>query len=660
LTLKDGSKEKGGLQAAFLFFLFALSVLASGKYFQFVLGFLRVAVFLVAGAWFWRRCRGPLDVPAYAFILFGFSFLSIGHAFSSVYVWVSLQHSLNILLAAILLGIAVFLFRQDSKPSAWLVFLPVLAVLAVLEIAMAVHQRLTIGTSRPHGSFSNPMFLSEFLAVAGLFFVSGFLGEWGKVGRRRIAWGGAALLFLAGALSLTGSRGVVVALVPALMVLVVSHFGVSRGAKAFLLLLPALVVLGWHSMSRFFGPDVYNYGRWVLWRSALRVFESQPFGVGLGGYKYYWFSTQEPFPTAFRYFAKSAVTPHNEYLEVLTGLGFPGLILFLAVLLLPLWYAARGWKGVPEDRRWMAAGALAGLVLTGTNALFNFNFHEFGVVFTDVLLLGILLASLPESAMGKRIEIPSFLSKATSVLAVLLGLASASLLAGAMTYTRGEALVRAKEYPSAEKAFRAASFMDPFRATIPDALSALDYRRYVAANRAKDPAAVELLISSIRWQEKARDLCPMEQGFHYRLANLFLEKYLLGGDRRDLEATLGMTGEILKINPYLVEALWNRAQAFVYLGRAEDAVGTLQRAVSVEPNFCRGYAKLAQLARGKDEPQALAWEARTTKCRESAKQRVLEDSERWMVEEPEPRSNTAAKRNEDGEPDLPSGFSPSR
>ncbi len=651
--------ERGGLRVASLFFLFALSVLASGKYYQFVLGFLRVAVFLAAGVWLWRRSREPLDVPSYALVLSGFSLLSIGHAFSSVYFWVSLQHSLNIALATILLGIAVFLFRQDSKPSAWSVFLPVLAALAALEIAMAVHQRLTIGTGRPHGSFSNPMFLSEFLAVGALFFASGLLGKWSKGRRERVAWGGAAVLFLAGSLSLTGSRGVVVALVPALMVLVVSHFGVSRGVKAFLLLLPPLAALGWHSMSRFFVPDVYNYGRWIFWRSALRVFESQPFGVGLGGYKYFWFSTQEPFPAAFRHFAKSAVTPHNEYLEVLTGLGFPGLILFLAVLLLPFWYAARGWKGVPEERRRMAAGALAGLVLTGTNALFNFNLHEFGVVFTDVLLLGILWASLPDSAMGKRFAIPAHLSKAAAVLVVLLGLASASLFAGTIAFIRGEELVKAKEYPSAEKAFLAASRMDPFRATIPDALSALYHRRYVAAARAKDPQAVGLLVSSIRWQEKARRLCPMEQGFHYRLANLFFEKYLLGGDQRDLESTLVMTGETLKVNPYLVEALWNRAQAFLYLGRAEDSVGTLERAVFVEPNFCRGYAKLAELTKWKDEPQSRSWESRAEKCREAARGRTLEESEHWMVEEPEPGPNTAAERVEDGESELASGFSPS-
>jgi len=442
------------------------------------------------------------------------------------------------------------------------------------------------------------------------------------------------------------------------VVLAVSHFGCSRGAKAFFLfLLPALAVLGWHSMSRFFGPDVYNYGRWVFWRSALRVFGSQPFGVGLGGYKYHWFATQEPFPQAFRHFAKYPVTPHNEYLEVLTGLGFPGFLLFCAVLLLPLWCAARKWKDVPEDRRWIAAGAAAGLVLTGTNALFNFNFHEFGVVFTDVLLLGVLWTCLPDSAWGKRLEVPPVLSKAGAVLVLLLGLVSVSLLAGTVALARGESLVRAKENASAEKAFRVASFLDPWRATIPDALSALYYRRFLAAVREKDPAAVELLSSSIRWQEKARGLCPMEQNFHYRLANLYLEKYLLGRERRDLETALGLTGEVLKINPYLAEALWNRAQAFLYLGRPEDAVGTLRRAVFVEPNFCRGYAKLAELARGKDEPLALAWEDRAAKCRKSANRRVLEEGEHWMVMEPGIPSGLEGEPRETGESLPPPGSS---
>lgn len=652
--------ERGGLRVASLFFLFALSVLASGKYYQYVLGFLRGVVFLTAAAWLWRRGRICREIPAYAVAVAGFSALSLGHAFSSVYFWVSFQHSLNILLATGLLMMVIWIFRDETKPSAWKLFLPIFVLLATVEIVIAVHQRVTLGTSRPHGTFSNPMFLSECLSISALFFASRLLGEWGTLGRRRIAWGAGAVLFMAGALSLTGSRGVVVALVPALVVLAISHFGIIRGWKVSLLILPVLITLGWHSISRFFGPDVYNYGRLVFWRSALRVFEANPFGVGIGGYKYHWFATQEPFLLAFRRFGKYAVTPHNEFLEVLSGLGFAGLILFCAVLFLPLLYTVRGWRGVSEDRRWIAAGAVAGLVLTGTNALFNFNFHEFGLVFTDVLLLGILWACLPESAMGKRLPIPPFLPKAVAVIMVLLGVASMTLLAGAVAKGRGEFLVREKDYASAEKAFRLASVLDPWRATIPDELSALYHRGFITAIREEDPAAGKLLLLSIRWQEKARELCPMEQGFLYRLVDLFQEKHRLSGERRDLETALALTGEILRINPYGVEAHWNRAHMLLYLGRIQEAGDTLQRAVSVEPNFCRGYARLAQLTKGKDERQFLAWESRAAKCREAAEGRALEESERWLVEEPGPMSMTVGGRTEDGEPGSPPGFSPSR
>lgn len=624
---------RGGLRAASLFFLFAVSVLAVGKYYQYGLGFLRVAVFLSAAVVLWKRRSDPMPVPPYFLLLAGFCVLAFGHAFSSVYVWVSIQHALNILLATFLLFHVVSLCGEGRSSPAPLL-LPVLAALSVVEIAVAVSQRMGGGGLRPHGTFSNPMFLSEFLAVTALFFASRFLREWREPGSGKFAWGGGALLLLAAALSLTSSRGVVVSLVPALVVLAVAHFGLARGAKAFLLFLPVLLAAGWISVSRFIAPDVYHYGRLVFWRSALRVFVSEPFGVGLGGYKYHWFTTQEPFPEAFRHYAKYPVTPHNEYLEVLTGLGFPGFLLFAAVLLLPLWYAARGWKGVPEDRRWTAAAAVSGLVLSGSNALFNFNLHEFGIVFTDVLLLGVLLGSLPDSAMGKRVAIRPLLLKAAAAFAFLMGLLSLSFLAGALFLGRGEALLRESRFDAAEGALRAASRLDPLRATVPDVMSALYFRRYIAAEGKMDPSAGEYLLESIRWQGKAMELCPLEQGFPLRRANLYMEKYLRSADRRDLEAALEMTGEVLRVNPYLVEGMWVRAHAQLGLGRAADAARTLEHAVSVEPNFCRGYAKLAGLAIGGDSRAAADFDAKAARCREVAKRRAQEDGERWLAEEP--------------------------
>ena len=198
------------------------------------------------------------------------------------------------------------------------------------------------------------------------------------------------------ALALSASRAVLIAVVPAVGILLLWRFGWRRGG-VFLLAggIPALALLGYQAAARFTSPDPYNYARLVMWKSAVRIFQSYPFGVGLGGYKYYWFATQSPVEGAFAKYGKYATTAHNEFLEVLTGLGAVGLVLFLLVLLVPVFLAVRGFRGIEEGRKWAAAGAAGGLLVSGIHAMFDFNFHEIGLVVLDAILLGALLAWLP-------------------------------------------------------------------------------------------------------------------------------------------------------------------------------------------------------------------------------------------------------------------------
>ena len=112
----------------------------------------------------------------------------------------------------------------------------------------------------------------------------------------------------------------------------------------------------------------------------VRIFQSYPFGVGLGGYKYSRFATQSPVEGAFAKYGKYATTAHSEFLEVLSGLGAVGFILFLLVLLVPVFLAVRGFRGIEEGRKWAAAGAAGGLLVSGIHAMFDFNFHEIGLV----------------------------------------------------------------------------------------------------------------------------------------------------------------------------------------------------------------------------------------------------------------------------------------
>jgi hypothetical protein len=388
-----------------------------------------------------------------------------------------------------------------------------------------------------------------------------------------------------------------------------------------------------------------------MWKSAVRIFQSYPFGVGLGGYKYFWFSTQSPVEGAFAKYGKYATTAHNEFLEVLTGLGAGGFVLFLLVLLVPLFLAVCGFREIEEGRKWAAAGAAAGLTVSGIHAMFDFNFHEIGLVVLDAVLLGALLAWLPPARSRFRFSVSPWLKRLGVAAAVLLLAVTAATAAGKIAHRVGVTRLGHGDIPGAEKMFRIAIGADPFCDTYPDAMAAIGYRLYLEGVRGgnTDTRAEFLLAESIRWEAKAVSLSRRDFRMTSRLSRLFVDRYGISRREEDLRASIDLAGRALEINPYSTEKL-----------RPADAVADLARAVSIEPNFCRGYAKLAGLTKGAGELRSRAWEERAEKCREAARGRTLEENERWLVEDPGSMSKSAAGGNEKGQPELPSGFSSPR
>jgi O-antigen ligase len=646
----------------FFFFVLLLSVIDSGDLFPVRLGILRVVVFTAAALFLWRSRNEETVVGPYPLFIGGFVLLSLGHAFSSIYPWVSMQHALNIATAAVILGWAYRIVRKDPDRAEEGVFLPICAV-AVLQFVIALYQRFAVGDFRPRGTFDNTNFFAEFMAVAGVLCLSRSLAKGERSGIRMMSAAG-AVLFLGAALALSASRAVLIAVVPAVGILLLLRFGWRRGGVLLLAGgIPLLALLGYQAAVRFTSPDPYNYSRLVMWKSAVRIFQANPFGVGLGGYKYHWFATQSPVEGAFAKYGKYATTAHNEFLEVLTGLGAVGLVFFLLVLLVPVFLAARGFRGIEEGRKWAPAGAAGGLLVSGIHAMFDFNFHEIGLVVLDAILLGALLAWLPPGRSRFRLSVSPWVKRLGAAAAILLLAVSMATVAGKIAHRVGTSRFQRGDIPGAERMFLVAMTMDPFCDAYPDAMAALGHRLYLSGARGGDPDPVRaesLLTGAIRWEARSVSLSSRDFQKTSRLARLFAERYGVTGRREDLKASIVWAGRTLEINPYSAEKLWDRADLFVMDRRQGEAISDLARAVSMEPNFCRGYAKLAALTRGTDEPQSHAWETRARKCREAAKGRALEENERWLVEEPGPMSRTGAGRDGDGEPALPPGFSPSR
>ena len=631
---------EGGRDAAFPFFvLFAAAVLLFGDSVQSPLFALRAAGFGWGILVLLRRRNEETRTGPYPLAVAGFVALAIGHSFSSVYSWVSLQHAINIALGAVLLAWAAAVYGPRLNDR-WDATLLLAGGLGAVQVAAAVWQRAAAGNLRPRGTFENPAFLSEFLAVAGTFFLAGFLGR-RLEGRRRWMDLAAAVAFIAAALLLTASRGVLVALVPALALLLAWRYGWKKGGLVLAAAaVPALAVLGWRALARFSFPDVYNFGRWAIWRSAAQTFLENPFGVGLGGFKYFWFATQSPFPDAFRHYGKDASTAHNEYLEVLSGLGAVGLIAFLAVLLAPFLVAARRRRGIPEEKRWIAAGAAAGLVLSGVHAVFNSTFHNFGIVVTDAALLGAFLSCLPPGTPAeRRLAVPAWGKWLGIFACVVLLLLSLCTWLASLACDRGDAKAHAGKFRDAEAMFRAAAVFDPLRASIPDSLSALAHRAYLEEKRGGgDPSRAQtLLAKAISLEEEAVALCPMEQKYLLRLSSLSFERYGLTGRPDDAEAAIRPLGKALSVNPYSVEALWQRASMEAAFGNVDRAAADLRAAVSVEDNFCRGYGRLAGIMRTVNPSEAAMWAEKDAACRRKASGQPRDAFWAWFVEDADAR-----------------------
>jgi O-antigen ligase len=632
-----GSREKGGSDAAFFLFLALVAVLGFGGSLQYPLAVLRAGGFGAAFFYLWIRRRDPVPLGHYPLLVGGFVLLAFGHSLSSVYFWVSFQHALNIALASVLLAWTVLLLRKDPRRTWDATFLAVSA-LALAEIGIALFQRFHGGGLRPRGTFDNANYLSEFITAASLLCFARWL--WNEGTRRvRLAEVSGGVLFLVAALSLASSRGVLLASVPAFGVLLIGRYGFRKGGALLAGIgVPSFALLGFRVVERFFGPDIYNYSRWIIWKSALRTFLEHPFGVGLGGFKYYWFATQSPVADAFRRYGKFAATAHSEYLEVLSGLGAIGFFLFLLVLAYPLFLAMKNRKEIAVERRPAAAGAASVLVLSGTHALFNGNFHVFGIFFVDAVMLAMLLSCLPRDP-APPVIFPAWIRSLGMVVCTMLIAATFATLAGVHYYDRGEKRLRAGDLPGAERAFSVAVLADPFRSSYPDALSSVHYRRYLLMRTS--PGRVreipESMFETLRWEDRARHLSPRDFKYTLRLSHLFFELFRLRGEPSDAMMSLRLADGALRLDPFGVEILWHRADILSSLGRGEDEARDLEKAVSVEPNFCRGYARLADLAGESDQEEASRWSVKEEECRRRAAALHLEDAEAWLVESPEER-----------------------
>jgi O-antigen ligase len=280
---------------------------------------------------------------------------------------------------ALMVVLATWLFIRTERQAVWLGWGAIIAGVAEALLGCAQYVLATglLGPGgasiRVFGTFDQPNPYGGYLNLSLPIALA--LTLCGRDPRMRWVAGGASALMLF-ALYLSGSRGALLGLVAALVVLAAVGWRIERPTIIALLVGAPLVAIAWLAhlvpirieeklLAQFRVNDVSltaqlndaNYStieRLAHWVAGLRMFRAHPLlGVGAGNYDAAYQRYKVPG------WDESLTHAHNYYINAAAETGALGLLAFLALIGVALWVAWRATRAT--DWRRGAHGALAGV-----------------------------------------------------------------------------------------------------------------------------------------------------------------------------------------------------------------------------------------------------------------------------------------------------------
>ncbi len=592
----DNPTKNGSALAALPFlFVLALGIFGDAGDWPPAAFLIRAALFLLAARFLLRHDAVAIRPTAIDLIVAVLLAVEVASLARAEYRWVSYQWFLHHFAAFVLYALLRALPDPEGRFPAAAGMLLVAA--AAVEIPVTAWQRFALGDLRPAGTLENPNNLAELLlygAVAAFLVVP-------REGRGPAArWTPFALIavFLAG-IVLTRSRAGFLLAVPAGVYLLGRRFGWGRTAAAVVVVAAAALLLPNPFLDRVrWGGDPFAFERWNMWKAAARIFADHPAGVGVGHFKYYWHAARDPVEGTVIRYARYALTPHNEFLSVLSELGVAGAaaaIGLAAAVVAALRKAARS----PDPA---VVGAAAILLVSGLHATLEANFHVPGLLLVNAAALAVVSGRLERVVGERQVRIKGVVRWTGLALLLAMTAYSGMTLAGALLEQSGHAALREGRAREAERRFLLAASADPLRATAPDAASGAQFALYQAEN---DPRA---LSRAIEWEREAFDRNPCEYLYAGRLGFLLARasEYYRGAGREQVRAAgLAAYDKALMLNPHAAEMKYQKAVLLAAGGRAADARLLLRAMLGEEPGYARGWVLLGELLESDDRTMAL-------------------------------------------------------
>ncbi|WP_173046477.1 O-antigen ligase family protein [Nitrospira sp. KM1] len=511
------------------------------------------------------------------------------------------QGLLTLLMYMVLLG-AVLEGVQDIRQAQFLIML--LMAMGLWEGVLGLAQYMWLDEVRAKGTFFNPNFFASYevaifaWALVQVLFRPADEMHWWK---RVLLW--SVVVVTCGAFMAAQSRGVLAAFIAVAVYIGFARFGrVSLVPLAVLLL--GLVLFPNPLKERFISAassDPYAYSRVDIWKSSIERLIDQPFGYGLGMFKYTSFQYRFPIEQNIVWYEKRAESAHNEYLQIGVELGIIGLGLFL-VGLWSWWQAVR--RNIRDcltaNERALFLGASGSVIAILVHGLVDSVFHEPALVVILVVCGGIAL--LPCMRKNEELEsrwqitlVPNRLHVAgLTVCAVVLAILVFQPVTGFYLHGKGEQVAASGNDEDALKWFERASLIDPGTTAYHDAIARTSTQLFRQSN---DP---QWLLKAMDEEIVASALNPLDGRFPYRLGTIYM---LLAAQRtyeqhrvalrRQAEESFEQAALADPFSPFNCLEL---GRIRVAQGRIQEGRQWLEKGIMMEPNFLPARVLLTELS----------------------------------------------------------------
>lgn len=370
--LRRSSLSQGALAGPFFFVAFAAA--CAGSRLGAVTPWFLAALALGASAWAARARPLRLTPIAVSVVLLGALIVLNSMLWSPAYTAAGLYHPL-LLLAAYVAVVRSSAQAEKAMASSALLAVSGLALWGVAELGL-------LGTARAQAVFETPATYAAILNLALVPLAGAVLtGNRGKVVL-------VAITLLAAAAFAAQSRGGLVALAAGIAVAVVLARRVRLLEPRSFALLCAALVLGW-TLTAGLRTSVPSAGaplpgaearaesslsRLELYALSWRTWQDHPVaGTGFHTFRYALEQGRASVPSYGR--SHETWFVHNDYLQMLQELGFPGLITLLGITALPLLLAVRRLRVALREEHVAIIASAAALAAMSVHALVDFPFY---------------------------------------------------------------------------------------------------------------------------------------------------------------------------------------------------------------------------------------------------------------------------------------------